>query len=121
MRALVFGVMMATAGLSGCALGPIERVFDARRYNLSSGEVIPGTARANLAGHSVLTGGPTRSGETFTGEATSIENRVRSSTHGSGVVSGVYSSGYISTSSYSTSTPGYQNGTAILVGSPGTR
>jgi len=91
-------------------------------YNLSTGEVITAISRTNRAGQSLITAGPTKSGETFNGEATSIDNRIRTSTYGGGRVStpGVLTDTYIRTSSYSTSTPGYQNGTAILIGSQGT-
>ena len=121
MRA-IFASLIAATLLSACASVPAERVFSSRMYNLSTGEVINGVARTNRAGQSVLTAGPTKSGETFSGEATSIDNRVRSSSYGSGTVStpGILTDSYIRTSSYSTSTPGYQNGSAILVGSQGT-
>ncbi|MFT3756459.1 MAG: hypothetical protein QM769_11045 [Pseudoxanthomonas sp.] len=108
--------------LSGCATVPAERVFAVRMYNLSTGEVVNGVARTNRAGQSVLSAGPTATGETFNGEATSIDNRLYTSSRGSGTIrtQGVFSNSYISTSSYSTSTPGYQNGSAILVGNQGT-
>lgn len=121
MRNAVFATLVAVV-LSACASVPAERVFTSRMYNLSTGEVITGVSRTNRAGHSVITAGPTKSGETFTGEATSIDNRVRSSSYGGGRIStpGVLTDSYIRTSSYSTTTPGYQNGSAILVGSQGT-
>lgn len=121
MKGLFLSLVVAPA-LSACVSIPAERVFHARMYNLSTGEIVTGISRTNRAGQSVITAGPTKSGETFTGEATSIDNRVATSTHGGGRVStpGVLTDTYIRTSSYSTSTPGYQNGSAILVGSQGT-
>lgn len=121
MRATLTALVIA-ATLSACASVPAERVFHSRMYNLSTGEMITGESRVNRAGQSVITAGPTKSGETFTGEATSIDNRIRSASSGSGTVSnpGVISDSYIRTSTYSTTTPGYQNGSAILVGSQGT-
>lgn len=118
----IFASLFVAATLSACASVPAERVFHSRMYNLSTGEVITGISRTNRAGQSVITAGPTKSGETFTGEATSIDNRIATSTYGGGRVStpGVLTDSYIRTSSYSTSTPGYQNGSAILVGSQGT-
>ena len=118
----IFASFFVAAFLSACVSVPAERVFHSRMYNLSTGEVITGISRVNRAGQSTITAGPTKSGETFTGEATSIDNRIATSTHGGGRVStpGVLTDSYIRTSSYSTSTPGYQNGSAILVGSQGT-
>jgi hypothetical protein len=118
----VLASLVVAATLSACVSVPVERVFHSRMYNLSTGEVITGISRTNRAGQSIITAGPTKSGETFTGEATSIDNRIATSSFGGGRVStpGVLSDSYIRTSSYSTSTPGYQNGSAILVGSQGT-
>jgi hypothetical protein len=114
---LVFGLALAS-----CASVPVDRVFHSRMYNLSTGEVITGVSHVDPYGHSTITAGPSKAGETFTGEATSIDNRVRSSSYGSATVRnpGVFTDQYISSSSYSTTTPGFQNGTAILVGSQGT-
>src|SRR5688572_11438373 len=121
MRNILASIVVAV-GLTSCVSVPAERVFHARMYDLSTGEVITAVSHTNRAGHSVITAGPAKSGETFTGEATSIDNRIRSSSHGYASVStpGVLTDSYISTSSYSTTTPGYQNGSAILVGSRGT-
>jgi hypothetical protein len=114
--------LTAAIVLSACASVPAERVFTSRMYNLTTGEAIAGVSRTNRAGQSVITAGPTKSGETFTGEATSIDNRISSTTRGGGTMStpGVLTDTYIRTSSYSTTTPGYQTGSAILVGSQGT-
>lgn len=121
MRVFLLSLAVA-AGLSACVMVPADRVFNARMYNLSTGEMISAVSHADPSGHSTITAGPTKSGETFNGEATSIDNRVRSKSTGSGRLSnpGFYTSTYISTSTYSTSTPGYQNGSAILIGSQGT-
>ncbi len=121
MRSLVMALVVA-ATLSSCALVPAERVFESRMYNLATGEVVIGVSRTNRAGQSVITAGPTQSGETFSGEATTIDNRIHASSQGSGTVHtpGILTDTYIRTSSYSTTTPGYQNGSAILVGSKGT-
>ncbi len=121
MRAFLFSLAIA-ASLSGCVSVPADRIFNARVYNLSTGELITGLTHTDRSGHSVITAGPTKSGETFNGEATSIDNRIQSSSHGGGRVSnpGILTDSYISTSSYSTSTPGYQNGSAILIGTQGT-
>ena len=115
-------VLIVAAVLSSCVSVPVERVFTSRMYNLSTGEVITGISRTDRSGHSSISAGPTKSGETFSGEATSIDNRTRSSSYGSGIVSspGLFTNSYIRTSSYSTTTPGYQTGSAILVGSHGT-
>jgi hypothetical protein len=108
--------------LTGCVTVPADRVFTGRIYNLSTGEIIPAVAHTDRAGKSLLTAGPTRSGETFSGEATSIENAVQSSSYGNESISNAGSaySTYVSSSSYAVSRPGYQNGTAILVGNEGT-
>ena len=121
MRSFLTALVVA-AVLSSCVSVPAERVFASRMYNITTGEVIAGAARTNRMGQSVITAGPTKSGETFTGEATSIDNRVTSSSYGGGRLSnpGVLTDSYIRSSTYSTSTPGYQNGSAILVGSQGT-
>lgn len=121
MRILITAFVAALV-LSSCASVPAERVFAGRAYNLTTGEVLTAISRTDRAGHSVITAGPTKSGETFNGEATSIDNRIHSSSYGYGRVStpGVFTDSYISTSNYSTMTPGYQNGSAILVGSQGT-
>ena len=121
MRNLVVSIVVA-ATLSACASVPAERVTTGRIYNLSTGEVFILTARTNPAGHSLVAAGPTKSGETFNGEATSIDNRIRSYGSSYGRVSnpGVLTDSYISTSTYATTTPGYQNGSAILIGSQGT-
>lgn len=100
---------------------PKERVFNSRIYNLTTGEVINSVSRTDRQGHSVITAGPTKSGETFTGEATSIQNGTQTTTRGSGTIStpGVTFDSYVRSSSYSVSQPGYQNGSAILVGDQG--
>lgn len=115
--------LFATALLfAGCASTPVERVFHSRIYNLSTGEVIEGISRTNRAGHSLITAGPSKSGETFSGEATSIDNAVHTSTRGGATLStpGVPFDTFVRNSSYSTERPGYQNGSAILVGDQGT-
>lgn len=121
MRNIIASLALVLA-LASCATVPADRVFHARMYNLSTGEVITGVAHVDPYGHSTITAGPSKAGETFSGEATSIDNRVRSSSYGSATVSnpGVFTDQYISSSSYSTTTPGYQSGSAILVGSQGT-
>jgi hypothetical protein len=98
-------------------------VYNARIYNLTTGEVIPAVGHTDRTGKSVVTAGPNLSGETFTGEATSIQNAVETSSYGSSSISNpsVPYSTYVSSSSYAVSRPGYQNGTAILVGNKGKR
>jgi len=118
----IFVSILLGALLVGCVTVPADRVFHARIYNLSTGEVIPALSHTDRAGKSVVTAGPSISGETFTGEATSIQNAVETSSYGSSSISnpGVPYSTYVSSSSYAVSRPGYQNGTAILVGNKGT-
>lgn len=121
MRKLIAALTLGLA-LGSCATVPAERTFTGRIYNLSTGEVFPLVSKTNRAGHSVITAGPTKSGETFTGEATSIDNAVRSTSSGGATVStpGVPYDTYVRSSSYAVSRPGYQNGSAILVGNQGT-
>lgn len=121
MRKIV-AFILAAALLASCVTVPADRVFNGRVYNLSTGEVFPFVAHTNRDGKSVLTAGPTASAESFSGEATSIQNAVQTSSYGSAVASnpGDTFSTYVSSSSYSVSRPGYQNGAAILVGNKGT-
>ena len=118
----VIALIMTGALLASCATVPADRVYNARIYNLSTGEVVPAVGHTDRAGKSVVTAGPTLSGETFIGEATSIQNAVQTSSYGGSSISnpGVPYSTYVSSSSYAVSRPGYQNGTAILVGNKGT-
>jgi hypothetical protein len=115
-------MMMSLLALAGCSTVPADRVFSGRIYNLATGEVIPFTTHTNRDGKSIVTAGPTASGETFSGEAQSIQNAVQTSTYRSAVASnpGETFSTYVSSSSYSISRPGYQNGAGILVGTKGT-
>ena len=121
MRAF-FVLLAVAATLSACVTVPLNRVYNARMYNLSTGEIIVAVERNDRDRHGFITAGPTKSGETFSGEATTIDNRTKSSGYGAGRVSnpGIFTDSYISTSSYSTATPGYENGSAILVGTQGT-
>ena len=118
----IFVSIVLGALLTGCATVPADRVFNARIYNLATGEVVPAVSHTDRAGKSLLTAGPTSTGETFTGEATSIQNAVQTSSYGGSSISnpGVPYSTYVSSSSYAVSRPGYQSGTAILVGNKGT-
>lgn len=115
-------VMVSLLAVAGCITVPADRVFNGRVYNLATGEVFPFTAHTDRDGKSLLTAGPTTSGETFSGEAQSIQNAVQTSTYGSAIASnpGDTFSTYVSSSSYSISRPGYQNGAAILIGNKGT-
>ena len=121
MRTLLASLLVV-ATLSSCATVPAERIFHSRIYNLSTGEVFTAISRTDRMGHSVITAGPTKTGEAFTGEATSIENAVRTSSSGGATISnpGVPYDTYVRNSSYSVSRPGYQTGSAILVGTQGT-
>jgi hypothetical protein len=115
-------VMVSLLTIAGCITVPADRVFNGRVYNLATGEVFPFVAHTSRDGRSVLTAGPTTSGESFSGEATSIQNAVQTSSYASAVASnpGDTFSTYVSSSSYSVSRPGYQNGAAILIGNKGT-
>lgn len=118
----LFSLSVVALLLAGCVTVPAERVFNGRVYNLTSGEVFPFVAHTNRDGKSVLTAGPTASGESFSGEGQSIQNAVATSTYGSAVATnpGDTFSTYVSSSSYSISKPGYQNGAAVLIGNKGT-
>jgi len=118
----IIALILVAALLASCVTVPADRVFNSRIYNLSTGEVIPAVSHTDRAGKSVVTAGPSISGETFTGEATSIQNAVETSSYGNSSISNaaVPYSTYVSSSSYAVSRPGYQNGTAILVGNKGT-
>jgi hypothetical protein len=115
-------VMVSLLAVAGCSTVPEDRVFNGRIYNLTSGEVIPFSTHTNRDGKSMVTAGPTASGETFSGEAQSIQNAVQTSSYGSAIASnpGETFSTYVSSSSYSISRPGYQNGAGILIGTKGT-
>jgi hypothetical protein len=118
----IIALILVAALLASCVTVPADRVFNGRVYNLSTGEVIPFVAHTNRDGKSMLTAGPTASGESFSGEATSIQNATQTSSYGSAMASnpGDAFSTYVTSSSYSISRPGYQNGAAILVGNKGT-
>lgn len=118
----LLALVLLVLTLSAHARTPKERIFNSRIYNLTTGEVINSVSRTDRQGHSVITAGPTKSGENFNGEATSIQNGTQTTTRGSGTIStpGVTFDSYVRSSSYSVSQPGYQNGSAILVGDQGT-
>jgi hypothetical protein len=121
MRNIITSFIVAIA-LASCASVPAERVLTGRVYNLATGEVVPIVARANPSGRSMLTAGPTKSGETFTGEGVAVDNTVRTNSYGGGTIStpGSLHDTYVRNSSYSVSRPGSQSGSAILVGTQGT-
>ena len=114
--------LFVAALVSSCATVPAERIFHSRIYNLSTGEVMTAVSRVNMSGQSIITAGPSQSGETFTGEGTSIENATQTTSRGSATASNaaVPYNTYVRSSSYSVSRPGFQTGSAILVGTQGT-
>ena len=108
--------------LASCATTPPDRAFHAEIFNLSTGEVAAYKFQPARMGHSTITGGPIKSGEIFTGEASEIDNQARSSPYSStsAFTSSAYADAYLSASRDRNLTPGYKNERAILVGTQGT-
>jgi hypothetical protein len=108
--------------LASCATVSPDRASHAHIFNLSTGEVAECIFQPARMGHSTITVGPTQSGESFTGEASAIDNQVHSSPYGStsAFTPNSYTDTYLSASRDRNRTPGYRNERVILVGTRGT-
>lgn len=115
-------LVILSALLTSCATVTAGRAFQAQMLNLSTGEVAACVFQAAPMGHSTIKIGPTKSGETFTGEASEIDNQVHSSPYGSAsaFTSGAYADTYLAASRDRDATPGYKSEHATLIGTRGT-
>lgn len=114
--------IIISVALASCATVPADRDFRAQLFNLSTGEVAACIFHPARMGHGTITVGPTNSGETFTGEASEIENQGHTSPYdtSSAFTSSAYGDGYLSASRDRNRTPGYKYERAVLVGTRGT-